>query len=318
MNWTLKASAVARARIRQLEKKHGLFDAALFNNVMPATFLGEFGRRVPFGISMDCTPHLIRSEPYRKWFLGGPERKAGIRAKLTHAITRQLYANSAFLLPYSSVACTSLIHDYGVDAKKIAIEPVGVDVDQWKPNSIDRTAESKSSGLSVFFVGGDFERKGGDIVMQAAQLPEFQDCTFHFLTRKTLASVPQNVRVHTGIPPNSRELMQLYADADVFVMPTRAEFPQTNALLEAMAMELPVITTNLAGLDEVVIDGETGFIIPPDNLKDFSQRLMRLKTDSELRMRMGKKGRKKVEREFNLATISENILTHLERATTFR
>lgn len=313
-NWTLKASAVARTRIRQLEKQHGAFDAALFNNIMPLTLLGEFRRRVPFGISTDCTPRLLELEPYRRFFLGRAETRNGIIHTIKHGFTQRVYAEASFLLPYSSFARDSFINDYHVDENKIEIVPVGVDVSQWRRDPSMHAKPQESPSFTILFIGGDFKRKGGDILLRAAQRPEFHDCTFHFVTHENLGAVSANVRVHKDIEPNSRRLMQLYADADVFVMPTRADFAQTNAVVEAMAMELPVITTNIGGLDEVVIDGETGFLLSPDDEQSLYSRLLQLKTSPALRKRMGASGRKRAEREFDLAASAEKILTHLKQA----
>lgn len=313
-NWTLKASAVARTRIRQLEKQHGAFDAALFNNIMPLTLLGEFRRRVPFGISTDCTPRLLEQEPFRRFFLGRAETRDGILHTIKHGFAERVYAEASFLLPYSSFARDSFTRDYHVDESKIEIVPVGVDVALWRRDSSMDAKPQRPSSLTILFIGGDFNRKGGDIMLRIAQRLEFHDCTFHFVTRENLEAVSANVRLHKDIEPNSRGLMQLYANADVFIMPTRAEFAQTNAILEAMAMELPVITTNIGGLDEVVIDEVTGFLLPPDDEQGLYARLLQLKVSPALRKRMGASGRQKAEREFDLAMSAEKILTHLKHA----
>ena len=71
-----------------------------------------------------------------------------------------------------------------------------------------------------------------------------------------------------------------------------------NAVLEAQAMELPVVCSDADGLPENVVDGVTGFVTPRRHPAAMAERLLRLAGDAELRLRMGRAGRERVEREF--------------------
>lgn len=74
-----------------------------------------------------------------------------------------------------------------------------------------------------------------------------------------------------------------------------------NVLKEAMAMELPVVTSDVSGIDELVDDGCNGILTPPENPMAIADALVRLLSDDMLRREMGTKGREKVEKEFNIA-----------------
>lgn len=94
--------------------------------------------------------------------------------------------------------------------------------------------------------------------------------------------------------------------ASVFVLPCvvaksglRDILP--NALKEAMAMELPVVTSDTCGIDELVEDGRSGILTPPGNPEALADALERLLADEEMRDEMGKEGRAKVEHDFNIA-----------------
>lgn len=97
------------------------------------------------------------------------------------------------------------------------------------------------------------------------------------------------------------EVAEALAGADIFVLPSFAEGLPV-VLMEALAAECPVITTHIAGVPELVRDGEAGLLVPPGEVGPLVEALERLLDDPELRARMGRFGRKVVEAEFDMAT----------------
>lgn len=74
----------------------------------------------------------------------------------------------------------------------------------------------------------------------------------------------------------------------------------SNAILEAMAMQKPVIATDVGGNAEAVEDGQTGILIPPNDSKRLVEAILKLYTDIDLRTQMGDKGRRRIENNFSL------------------
>jgi len=102
------------------------------------------------------------------------------------------------------------------------------------------------------------------------------------------------------------DIPELLASFDIFVLPSRSEgFGRVN--LEAMAMGKSVISTNVGGVPEVVLDGVTGILVPPGNSKALSHAIMRLLDDSHLRESMGREGRRRVEKHFTLQAHVQRI-----------
>jgi len=94
---------------------------------------------------------------------------------------------------------------------------------------------------------------------------------------------------------------------DVFALPTRFEgFGIVFA--EAMACGVPVVTTDVVGANEVVVDGETGFLVPSDDHEAMAERIVQLLQDEELRKRMGAAGRKRVEEHFSIPRMIEQVV----------
>jgi glycosyltransferase involved in cell wall biosynthesis len=80
-----------------------------------------------------------------------------------------------------------------------------------------------------------------------------------------------------------------------------------NAVLEAMSMARPVVATNAGGTQELVKDGETGFLVPVRDFKAMAERIMELLLDSGLSRAMGEAGRKRVERVFSCALMKDRL-----------
>jgi len=88
-----------------------------------------------------------------------------------------------------------------------------------------------------------------------------------------------------------------------------------NSLLEAMAMGVPVVTSNVAGAKELVVDGQTGFVLPQGDVEGIARALINLATDDRQRTRMGQAGRDRVEREFSFAARLQRMEELYQRVT---
>lgn len=92
---------------------------------------------------------------------------------------------------------------------------------------------------------------------------------------------------------------EILSIADVFLMPSGSETFGL-AALEAMACEVPVVATNVGGLPELIVDGETGFLCPPDDVDAFTERTRQLLTDNELHDRMATAARQRAVDTFDI------------------
>jgi glycosyltransferase involved in cell wall biosynthesis len=93
---------------------------------------------------------------------------------------------------------------------------------------------------------------------------------------------------------NREELVRLYQNATIFVLPSHYEGLPT-VLLEAMSCGLPVVATNVSGCPDVVSDGENGFLIPAKSPEMMVEAISRLLDDEALRNALGKNARKTIE-----------------------
>jgi glycosyltransferase involved in cell wall biosynthesis len=91
-----------------------------------------------------------------------------------------------------------------------------------------------------------------------------------------------------------------YPMLDVLLMPSRKETFGL-VLIEAMSFGLPVIATNAGGVPEIVIDGQTGILVPPGDAQTLAEAMRRLFEDDKMRQGMGNRGRERVVQKYQLS-----------------
>lgn len=107
---------------------------------------------------------------------------------------------------------------------------------------------------------------------------------------------------------NQVEVQQHLRDSDVFVLPSFAEGVPVS-LMEAMAMSLPVVATNVGGVTELVRDGLNGFVVAPGDPVALEAAIADLAADDDLRRRMGAVGRSTVRADFDSLTEARRLVT---------
>jgi glycosyltransferase involved in cell wall biosynthesis len=106
------------------------------------------------------------------------------------------------------------------------------------------------------------------------------------------------------------QLHEKYTKSDIFVLPSRHE-GMPNVVLEAMASGLPVIATGIAGSEELVVDGKTGFLVPVDDPQALAETLKRLLSDPGMAHAMGLAGRERVQVFYTWEAVTDAYLNLL-------
>jgi glycosyltransferase involved in cell wall biosynthesis len=285
LNWTLKASYVVRKRLRRLEEQGARFDAVFYNNIVLPTFVSRYHRQIPSVVCLDVTPILL--EKYRDLYSknSGSFARLG-NGRIARKLARRVYHGASKIIAWSHLVEESLVADYDVPREHIQVVPPGINLEYWKPQPQNK----RNSRIRVLFVGADFERKGGQILLDLARKPQFNQCDFHFVTKSHKGESRENIIFHTDIDPNSDALRQIYYNSDIFVLPTKADF-SPNAICEAMGSGLPVVTTRVGAIHEMVKDGVSGYLVDPQDETTFERRLLELVNDPGRRESMGIVGR---------------------------
>lgn len=261
--------------------------------VLPYLLSTGWLRRAPIFFAIDCTPRLLFE--LGRHYRAMASDPGSFKGRVTTAGYRTFFKRCAGLLPWSHWAARSMIEDYGANPERIHVLPPGIDTNRWKP--AERPATIQGGGLRLLFVGADFERKGGPLLLDVYRRHLRAMCTLDMVTKASLGPEP-GVTVHTGFGPDDAGLQQLFNCADVLVVPTLADC-FSMAAIEAMACGVPVITSSVGGIPEIVLDGETGLLVPPGDGRRLLTAMRELISDVEARRRLGQAAREVAVRRFN-------------------
>jgi glycosyltransferase involved in cell wall biosynthesis len=228
------------------------------------------------------------------------------------------------LLFISEAVRDSFVHA-GVPMEKAQLMYAGVEAP--RESHFDRTAVRRSLGLTGDeFVVGCVARldplKGYYYLFKALPLIQQQvpnvKCVLvgdepNLFSRDTVLGWVKELKVEKIVVFSGWQthVCDYLAVMDIFCFPTLYEAFGI-ALIEAMAMGLPVVASQVGGVPEIVKEGETGFLVPPMNHQAIADRVTKLLKDDDLRRKMGSAGQKRVQDKFS----AEHITRSLEQ--TFR
>lgn len=275
-------------------------DVLLFNTQKAAAFCQWQMLRTPTILMTDVTPlqYDRMADLYDHPVDGG----AALR-KAKHVANMLNFRLARALVPWSTWAGDSLVHDYGVPPERVHVIPPGVDTTRWRPAAMRQAGDR----VQLLFVGGNFERKGGRLLLDVFRgLRLDAQADLHIVTRDTVEPSP-GVFVHHDIQNNSDELLRLYQQANAFVLPTLADCFSI-ASTEAMAAGLPVVTTAMGGIPDIVEHGRTGFLIRAGDGQELGEAVRRLVDDARLRSAFGRAGRERAMAHFDARANAQRIL----------
>jgi glycosyltransferase involved in cell wall biosynthesis len=215
--------------------------------------------------------------------------------RIKHRMRCRAYRDCAGIFSFSAWAKKSLIADYGVDPQRVHVIPHGAVIERWRR---DAPKEAGNRICNILFVGGDFKRKGGGLLLDWAARTQDRNWHMHIVTKDRVITTDRRITVHNGIVHEDRQLTELFAAADIFALPT---FVDTNplAIAEALASSLPVVTSDVGAIPEMIIQGRTGFSMPLDQTERLFESLDLLINDPASRLRMGAAARQDAELRFD-------------------
>jgi glycosyltransferase involved in cell wall biosynthesis len=269
---------------------------------VPATLMPDVVGRTPSVVSLDATP--LQYDELGRHYGHATGREPVERAK--RRLHRASFDAADRLVAWSEWTKQGLVDDYGVAADKIEVIAPGVDYARW---AAEGRADQRATGpVRILFVGGDFPRKGGDTLVAAVRRlrAEGRAVELDLVTKAEVAPEP-GIRVHDGLGPNDPALIELYRCSHVFCLPTLGDcLPMV--LSEAGALGLPLVSTDVGAIREIVRPDETGLLVPPSDEVALGVALDRLVADPELRRSLGSAARALVRDRYDAATNASRLV----------
>ena len=197
----------------------------------------------------------------------------------------------------------------GVDPGKVTVIPP-----PFEPISVSRPHD----GCNILFVGRDFARKGGDVMLKAFASIDAPGCRLNYVGRaegRALRVVEGDRRISYFERPSNKTLAEeIWPYADILALPTRADaFAMTVA--EAMSRGIPVVSSSIPPIAEVVEDGESGYLAPVGDVAGFAERLARLAADPPMRSKMGARAQERVKTLFSPEVVGRRLMGVYRRAS---
>lgn len=289
-------------------------------------------------------PHVISAhslEPLRPW----KAEQLGGGYALSSWAEKTAYEAASGIIAVSNGMREDILRCYpAVDPERVKVVHNGIDLEAWK-HPQDQEADAAAAATlkrlgidpdrpTIVFVGRITRQKGLPHLLRACeQLPEDVQvilCAGAPDTPEIKAEVEGLVarlrEKRTGVVwieemlPRP-ELIAVLAASDVFVCPSVYE-PLGIVNLEAMAVGLPVVGSATGGIPDVIVDGETGLLVPIDQVQDgtgtpidparfeadLAERLTTLVTDTEAAKAMGQAARRRVEEHFAWEAIAQRTM----------
>jgi glycosyltransferase involved in cell wall biosynthesis len=218
---------------------------------------------------------------------------------------REVLRNARRLFCFSSALKDDLRDRWLIPEEKFTVIGGGVNLELF-PEPLLRSA---SSIFNLFFVGLDFERKGGHVLIEAMEILLGEPVNLTIVTRlKRLAgiSVPDNVVV---LPAGDKKYLDsLYRSADAFVFPTLFE-PFGLVITEAMAYSLPVISTRVFAIPEILGTDNSSLLIEPGDAKSLAEGIRFLLKHPDIRSRIGKRNFLRAQKNFQWSIVANKLVT---------
>lgn len=301
-NWTLRTGWQARRGLARLSRQVEL-DAIFFHTQVPAVLNAGWMARIPSVVSLDATPlQYDRLGDYYEHETG-PAWMEQFKWQRNLAVFEQAKG----LVTWSAWARQGLATEYGIDPARVTVIPPGVPTEQWRRPDGRRRREP-GEPVRILFVGGDLARKGGRDLLEAFRRLHAQGLPveLHLVTRTKVLPAP-GIVVYNDLEPNSERLRALYWQSDIFCLPTFGDALPL-ALAEAAAAGLPLVSTRVAAIPEIVRENRTGLLVEPGAPEALAGALRRLVAEPGMRQLLGQRAQELARQRFDAATNSAELL----------
>lgn len=252
------------------------------------------------------------------------ERNHPTRAPRWYDLLRSRLLNrfAARIVPNSEAAREYLLAQ-GISSDKVQVIPNGIDLASIRSQASNGAPPLPQEWRDCFVIGAVGKLnpvKAPEIFIEAAAIAHRQrpDLRFVFLGEGPLQDELQ-VRIEALgmqdivlLPGHRQDVPCWLANFDLFTLTSREE-GLPNAIMEAMVLGLPVVATDAGGCRELVREGETGHIVPIDDVQAVAQRWLMLAGDAELRGRMGARAQAIIA-EYSLESMAQRYREVYEKA----
>jgi glycosyltransferase involved in cell wall biosynthesis len=207
-----------------------------------------------------------------------------------------------------------LIENYKIPENKVSLIYQGTEVDRFSSTEKTREEAYKRYPLSndaapvLASVGSFEERKGQTVLLEAVKkLSEGALPNVHAMfvgegpDEEMLKMKTKELGIESNISffPFTTEPNYIFDRIDILTLPSLYKEGLPNVLLEAMSMGIPVVSSKMAGVPEIVFDGETGYMVTPGDVNELVEVIKKMWSNLELYKKMGENASKLMREKFD-------------------
>lgn len=231
-------------------------------------------------------------------------------------IYRELFRKGDLFIAISSYNYDKLI-ELGADKNKIIYHPVGIDLEKFTPK--ENITEHQTEQFKLLTVARLVNEKGLHYAIKAIKRvkkihPDI-DIEYNIIgdgyLKKELDELIHNLQLQGCVKllgaKEQDEIITFLRNSHIFILPSIAEALPV-ALMEAHAMELPIVATDVGSVKQIVLDGESGYVVKKGDDEALADKISLLLKNPEKLRDMGKAGRRHIEQHYNVRKLNSKLI----------
>ena len=277
---------------------------------------GALGRKAASACGVPVIVHTYHGHVFHSYF-------GRLKTGLYKFIERRLAAKSDAIIAISPLQKKELVEHHKIcNADKVHVIPLGFDLGIFQEKIPEKRAETREkyslsdSDVAVAIVGRLAPIKNHTLFLDVLERLFQEGVRFKVfivgdgseqqLIEKRVQALNNLFGPYITMTSWIKDIATFNAGMDVICLTSDNEGTPVS-IIEAQATNIPVVVTDVGGVRDIVLDNETGFIVPPRNIDAFAEKLKILVTDEKKRAKMSQNGWKFVEEQFHYKTLAKNM-----------
>lgn len=282
-----------------------------------ASKAGALGRKAAYSLKVPVIVHTFHGHVFHSYF-------GKVKTAIFKAIERNLAKKSTGIIAISELQKTELSKEHHIcPEQKIKVINLGFDLHKFHENLDEKRAVTRKEfnvqedEVAIAIVGRLAPIKNHSLFLEAMRIvaSKTQKKCVAFIVgdgteRDTITAKIQDL----GFPAHFRVEMTSWikdigtfnAGMDIICLSSNNEGTPVS-LIEAQAANIPVVTTDVGGVKDILLEGETGFVVPKNNPEIYAEKVLLLIEDEKKRKKMSQNGWTFVEEKFHYTTLVKNV-----------
>jgi glycosyltransferase involved in cell wall biosynthesis len=282
-----------------------------------ASKAGALGRKAAYSLKVPVIVHTFHGHVFHSYF-------GKVKTAIFKAIERNLAKKSTGIIAISELQKTELSNEHHIcPEQKIKVINLGFDLHKFHENLDEKRAITRKEfnvqedEVAIAIVGRLAPIKNHSLFLEAMRIvaSKTQKKCVAFIVgdgteRESISAKIQEL----GFPSHFRVEMTSWikdigtfnAGMDIICLSSNNEGTPVS-LIEAQAANIPVVTTDVGGVKDILLDGETGFVVPKNNPESYAEKVLLLIEDEKKRKKMSQNGWTFVEEKFHYTTLVKNV-----------